>query len=144
MVCCVILSLILALVLAVVRPFFGIGVGNPLAWRAHGEAEAVSHASKLRDYYRSRIKSILYALNGLVLVIREEPNARIHLAVASLVITLAIMLDATTTQWAMLCFAIGLVISAEIFNSAIEALCDKLSPGYDDAIGRVKDAGGGY
>ena len=32
---------------------------------------------------------------------------------------------------------------AEAFNTAIEALCDKVSPGFDPLIGRAKDLAAG-
>ena len=38
---------------------------------------------------------------------------------------------------------VGLVLSAEAVNSAIEALADRVSPAYDEAIKRTKDLAAG-
>jgi diacylglycerol kinase len=35
--------------------------------------------------------------------------------------------------------AVGLMLIAELFNSAIEVLCDFVEPGYSDRIGTIKD-----
>ncbi len=37
----------------------------------------------------------------------------------------------------------GYVLAAEAFNSAIEALSDRVSPGYDEAVRRTKDLAAG-
>ena len=43
----------------------------------------------------------------------------------------------------IICLCIGLVLSAEAVNSAIEALADRVSPAYDEAIKRTKDLAAG-
>ena len=71
---------------------------------------------------RKRALSFKYAFHGIFLLISREHNAWIH------------------------CFAavcIGLVLSAEAANSAIEALADRVSPAYDEAIKRTKDLAAG-
>ena len=40
-------------------------------------------------------------------------------------------------------FAIGMVLAAEAVNSSIEALCDLVSPGYNEAIKKAKDLAAG-
>ena len=45
--------------------------------------------------------------------------------------------------WIVICLCIGLVLSAEAVNSAIEALADRVSPAYDEAIKRTKDLAAG-
>ena len=42
-------------------------------------------------------------------------------------------------EWVAVAFAIGLVFSGEIFNSAIEDLSDVVCPERDDRIKKVKD-----
>jgi len=43
------------------------------------------------------------------------------------------------TSWALLILSIGIVWSAEAFNSAIEFLVDLVHPQWDDKAGRIKD-----
>ena len=86
-----------------------------------------------------RVESFKYALNGLKIVFIEEHNARIHLIVSLIVIACGFIFHISTVEWIIICFAIGLVISMEIINSAIENLSDFVSPEHHKLIKKVKD-----
>jgi len=88
---------------------------------------------------KKRILSFGYAINGLKILISEEHNARIHLVVSLIVIALGFVLDISLSEWLFICFAIGFVIVTEVINSAIENLCDFVSPGKNEVIKKVKD-----
>jgi diacylglycerol kinase (ATP) len=45
---------------------------------------------------------------------------------------------------AILTFAVGLTLAAEVANTAIEDLCDKVEPNDDWQIGKVKDTMSGF
>ena len=49
----------------------------------------------------------------------------------------------STFEWIAVILCIGAVLAAEGVNSAIEALCDKVSPEYDEAIKHTKDLAAG-
>ena len=86
-----------------------------------------------------RLKSFTYAFNGLKLLFQEEHNARIHLFATICVIIAGALLKLSVLEWAAVAFAIGLVFSGEIFNSAIEDLSDVVCPERDERIKKVKD-----
>jgi diacylglycerol kinase len=86
-----------------------------------------------------RLKSFQYAFNGLRILIREEPNARIHIAIALLVILLGFILKISLPEWIAVILCIGSVISLELINSAIENLADFVSPEKHAKIKRIKD-----
>ena len=48
-------------------------------------------------------------------------------------------LGLSTLEWSAVVLCIGAVLAAEGINSAIEALCDRVSPDYDEAIKHAKD-----
>lgn len=52
-------------------------------------------------------------------------------------------LDISTIEWMMQVFAIGMVLSTESLNTAIEKLCDFIHPEYDKKIGFIKDISAG-
>lgn len=83
--------------------------------------------------------SFKHASNGLKILIIEEHNARIHAIISIIVLLLSICFNINATEWMAVVFSIGLVFSAEIFNSAIENLCDFVSPQWDEKIKKVKD-----
>lgn len=95
--------------------------------------------SKEKFSVKKRLQSFKYAINGLKILFKEEHNARVHLAVAIIVIIGGIVFSVSIVEWIILCFAIGLVISFEIINSAIENLADFVSPQYHNLIKKVKD-----
>lgn len=86
-----------------------------------------------------RLHSFTYAFNGLRILFKEEHNARIHLVAAICAIALAGVLNVSALEWVAITIAIGLVISLEAMNSAIENLSDFVSPNRNDNIKRVKD-----
>ena len=87
----------------------------------------------------ARLKSFTYAFNGLKLLFQEEHNSWIHLFATVCTIAMGIWLKISLLEWVAVAFAIGLVFSGEIFNSAIEDLSDVVCPELDDRIKKVKD-----
>ena len=83
------------------------------------------------------------AARGLGSLLRTSPNARIHLVATLIVIALGLWLRLSIAQWLWIAGAIGMVWAAEGFNSAIEALADRVSTEHDPLIGRAKDLAAG-
>lgn len=92
---------------------------------------------------KKRLRSFVYAFNGIRLLIRHEPNARIHCLAAVCVVLLGGIFRLSSSEWICIILTIGLVFAAEAINSSIEALADKVSPEYDEAIRRTKDLAAG-
>lgn len=88
---------------------------------------------------RSRLLSFKYAFNGLRILFTEEHNARIHLVISTIVIISGILLNISSTEWLIILVLIALVLSLEIINSAIEYLCDLISPEWHKTIKKIKD-----
>ena len=88
---------------------------------------------------RKRIQSFGFALNGLKIMLREEHNSRIHLFCACLVIGLMFIFNLSPIEIGLLIMVIGMVFTAELFNSALENLADHLSPDKNEKIKKVKD-----
>jgi diacylglycerol kinase len=62
------------------------------------------------------------ALRGLKLGIRGHSSFSVHFFFAALVVAAALVLRCTLVEWCLLLGCIGLVLTAELFNSAIEVL----------------------
>ncbi len=89
------------------------------------------------------INSFGYALKGMFLVLKDQQNMRIH-AVAVVVVTIAgLFLGLTAIEWSIIALCIGSVISAEMMNTAIEALVDLVSPQFNEKAGKIKDIAAG-
>lgn len=84
------------------------------------------------------VKSVGYAMAGFQLMWRE-PNFRIHMGVAVLVLILSFWLGLTSTEWIVIVACIASVMSAEMFNTAIEQLCNMTEPSVHPIIKKIKD-----
>ncbi len=93
--------------------------------------------------WRRRWKSFGCAGRGIVLLVRTQANARIHLLATAAVIAAGISFHLACSEWALLAVAIGLVWIAEGVNTAIEFLGDRISRERDEAIRRAKDVAAG-
>jgi undecaprenol kinase len=72
------------------------------------------------------IKSFSFAFKGIFRALKRERNIKIHISLASLAVLLGIILNINAFEWIIIILLISLVIAAEIFNSAIEAISDLL------------------
>jgi undecaprenol kinase/diacylglycerol kinase (ATP) len=86
-----------------------------------------------------RLQSFKYAFNGLLVLIKEEHNARIHLFATIGVLIAGFTLKISTIEWFAVIFTCGFVLVTEIINSAIENLADFISPEKDERIKKIKD-----
>ncbi len=87
----------------------------------------------------NRLKSFSYALKGLKEFFKTQHNAWIEFFVALVVIMAGFYFDVTQSEWIFLIFAIAIVLTAEMLNTAIEYLTDLVSPNYNEKAGKVKD-----
>lgn len=90
-----------------------------------------------------RARSISHAGRGLKLFIRTTHNAWIHIAVAVVVVVLGFVYHLSEAEWGLLVFAIGMVMTAEAFNTAIEIDIDLTSPEYHPYARDTKDVAAG-
>jgi diacylglycerol kinase (ATP) len=88
---------------------------------------------------RRIIRSFGFAFAGLAVLVRTQPNAWVHLALAALALALAVALRLPASDLAVIVLTIGLVLTAEAVNTAIESVCDLVSPGYHPLVKKAKD-----
>ena len=88
-------------------------------------------------------KSFGYAFKGIDDVIKHEPNMKIHVVVAILVVIMAFILKVSIIEWIILVLLIGAVLDAEKINTTIENLVDMYTKEYDEKAKIVKDTAAG-
>jgi diacylglycerol kinase len=88
---------------------------------------------------KARLRSFTYAFQGWKVLLGNEHNARIHLVAALMAVLAGFFLDISSGEWVIIVLCIGLVLAAESFNSAIEYLCNFVSPQYHELIKKIKD-----
>jgi diacylglycerol kinase len=92
---------------------------------------------------KKHIISYKYAMRGIWLAFRYEPNMIIHLTATIAVLIVNYLLEISRTEWLITLILIGTVLMSEIFNTAIEKLADRVSKDHDPMIGHVKDLSAG-
>ena len=68
---------------------------------------------------------------------------KIHVGVAVLAVGFGFVLQISSVEWIAVIICIGLVFSAEMINTALEILVDKVSPQKDPVAGKIKDISAG-
>lgn len=88
-------------------------------------------------------KPFRVALNGIVFTFRTQRHMRFHLYVVVIVLLLGMLARLGLREMLVLLFTISLVLVAEMFNSAIEATVDLVSPSYNPLAKFAKDISAG-
>lgn len=98
----------------------------------------------MRDsYLGKRIRGGSYAIKGALLLIRTEPSIQVQMVISILVTIAGFYFELTNTEWMFQIFAIGLVLSTEGLNSAVEGIADFIHPDFHTKIGYIKDVAAG-
>ncbi len=73
---------------------------------------------------RGLIESFNYAIAGFIYSVRTQRNMKIHMVATILILIFSLFTNITKVELILLCFAITLVIAAELFNTAVESAID--------------------
>ena len=83
------------------------------------------------------------AINGIIDTVRTERNMKIHLVAAIFILIDCFFFDVTKYEFLILAVTISMVISAEIVNTAIEAVIDMTTNYYHPLAKVAKNAAAG-
>ena len=83
--------------------------------------------------------SFTYPIKGLRYAYRNEQNLVVDVGMAILVVIAGFIFKVSVTEWALLALTIGLVISCELINTAIEAVVDLVTEEYHPLAKVAKD-----
>lgn len=90
-------------------------------------------------YIQKKITAFRYSFKGLAIAWQEESNFIFDVIFGLLTLFFAWVFHITRTELLIVLGMIGLVLSAETFNTALEELCDKFEPTHDPHIAKIKD-----
>lgn len=92
---------------------------------------------------RKWLKSANYAIEGILHGAKTQRHLRYHFFSAAFVLFLSYLLGISRIEFIIISLAVILVISAEMLNSAVEAIVDILSPEYSEKARVAKDIAAG-
>ncbi|MHB1086566.1 MAG: diacylglycerol kinase [Minisyncoccota bacterium] len=81
---------------------------------------------------------------GLRAVWREEWHFKYQVGFAISMFTIAVLLGARTLDLVLLFSALSITLASEVINTAIEDVCNRIQPDFEEAIGAIKDMAQGF
>lgn len=85
------------------------------------------------------INSFKYPISGLRYAYKNEQNLEVDIGIAVLVVILGFLFKISVSEWAILTITVGLVISFELINTALEAVVDLITDKYHPLAKVAKD-----
>lgn len=98
---------------------------------------------KDNSFFKGRLKSVTYAFKGALKLVTTEHSVMVQFALGVLVSIAGFYFNITSTEWLFQTLAIGLVMSVEGLNTAIEKIADFVHPNFHERIGFIKDIAAG-
>jgi len=101
----------------------------------------------MKDHYspprRPWRKKFADAFHGVWRGVRGQSSFAVHCATAIAVACLAAWLQVSVLEWCILVLCIGLVMTAELFNSALEILAKAIDRRHNPLLGEALDIASG-
>ncbi|MGB9619799.1 MAG: diacylglycerol kinase [Armatimonadota bacterium] len=94
-------------------------------------------------FLRNPLNGFKYAIEGVVHVLRTQRHMRFHFLTLLLVLIVSLVFGLSRTEVMVLLFTITLVLVAEMFNTAIEAVTDLVTQTYHPLAKFAKDIAAG-
>jgi diacylglycerol kinase (ATP) len=98
---------------------------------------------KDNTFFTGRLKSVSYAFKGAVKLITTEHSVMVQFSIGILMTIAGFYFEITRTEWLFQTMAIGMVMSIEGLNTAVEKVADFIHPNYHERIGFIKDIAAG-
>ena len=94
-------------------------------------------------FLSGRLKSLKYAVLGAYKLANTEHSVISQISIGVLSTIAGFYFGITKTEWLFQTLAIGLVLSIEGLNTAVEKIADFIHPDYHERIGFIKDIAAG-
>ena len=98
---------------------------------------------KKRPFLINRLRSVGFAFRGAMHLLKTEASIKVQFSISVLATIAGIFYSISSTEWLAQCLAIGLVISIEGVNTAVEEMANFIHPEHHKKIGIIKDISAG-
>jgi diacylglycerol kinase (ATP) len=95
------------------------------------------------QFIKGRLKGCVYAFKGGILLLKTEASIQVQFLIAVMTTIAGFYYHISPTEWMVQILCIGLVMTAEGLNTAIEGIADFVHPDFHSKIGRIKDIAAG-
>jgi len=97
----------------------------------------------MKDFIKGRMMGGVYALKGAIILLKTEASIQVQFTLGLLLTYAGFHYSISKTEWMFQILAIGLVISVEALNTAVEEIADFIHPDFHTKIGLIKDIAAG-
>jgi diacylglycerol kinase (ATP) len=98
---------------------------------------------KDNTFVAGRLKSMGFALRGAFKLITTEHSIMVQSFVGILLFIAGFYFEISRTEWLFQILVLGLVLSIEGLNTAVEKIGDFIHPNFHEKIGFIKDIAAG-
>jgi diacylglycerol kinase (ATP) len=98
---------------------------------------------KKEPFIINRLKSVGYAFKGMLILIKTEASIKTQVFISVIVTVAGFYFEISKMEWIAQIGMIGLVMSMEGMNTAIEYIANFIHPEYHKKIGLIKDVAAG-
>lgn len=95
------------------------------------------------SFVTGRLKSLKFALLGAYKLITTEHSIMVQFSLGILITIAGFYFEISKTEWLFQTLAVGLVLSIEGLNTAVEKIADFIHPEFHTRIGFIKDIAAG-
>jgi len=85
------------------------------------------------------VRSFGFAFEGLIVLVRTQPNFWVHVVAAAAALGLGVVLRLSPPELALIVLTAGVVLVVEALNTCLETLCDLVSPTHHPLVKKCKD-----
>ncbi len=96
-----------------------------------------------KTFFSGRFKSMGFALKGAFKLITSEHSVMVQTTISIVLIIAGFYFKISREEWMFQTLAIGLVLSIEGLNTAVEKVSDFIHPEFHERIGFIKDIAAG-
>ena len=95
------------------------------------------------EFIKGRCKGAVYACKGVIILLKTEASIQVQFVLGIIMTLAGIYYQISKIEWMFQIFAIGLIISIEALNTAVEEIADFIHPEFHNKIGLIKDIAAG-
>jgi diacylglycerol kinase (ATP) len=95
------------------------------------------------SFITGRLKSFRFAFTGAYKLVTTEHSIMVQFSLGLIMTAAGFCFGITKTEWLFQVFAVGLVLSIEGLNTAVEKMADFIHPDFHTKIGFIKDIAAG-
>ena len=102
-----------------------------------------SMGHRKENFITNRMNGVKYAVKGALILLKTESSIQAQFSIAIVLTCAGFYFNISATEWMFQVLAIGIIMSIEGVNTAVEEIADFIHPDFHHKIGLIKDIAAG-